>query len=61
MSVVVPFTWLWGIAGAAIAVSLLVTSKVFCDNMDGLAGLGEFIAARHVDKETADTIEKVTD
>ena len=44
------WTWLWGIAGAAIAVPLLVTIKVFCEHMDGLSGLGEFIAARHTEK-----------
>ena len=44
------WTWLWGIAGAAIAVPLLVTIKVFCEHMDGLSGLGEFIAARHAEK-----------
>jgi predicted PurR-regulated permease PerM len=44
------FTWLWGIAGAAIAVPLLVTIRVFCDHIDSLSGLGEFIAARQVEK-----------
>jgi predicted PurR-regulated permease PerM len=43
------WTWMWGISGAAIAVPLLVTIKVFCEHMDGLSGLGEFIAARQVD------------
>ena len=45
------FTWLWGIAGAAIAIPLLVSIKVFCDNFEQLSGLGEFIAGREVDKE----------
>ncbi len=44
------WTWLWGIAGAAMAVPLLVTIKVFCEHVDGLSGLGEFIAARHTEK-----------
>lgn len=44
------FSWLWGIAGAAIAVPMLVTIKVFCDNFEGLSGLGEFIAARQIEK-----------
>ena len=26
---------------------VLVVIKVFCDNMDGLSGLGEFLSARH--------------
>jgi predicted PurR-regulated permease PerM len=54
------FTWLWDIAGAAIAVPLLVTIKVFCDHLDGLSGLGEFIAVRQADKEAADSHEKLT-
>jgi predicted PurR-regulated permease PerM len=44
------FTWLWGIAGVAIAVPMLVTIKVFCDHVEGLSGLGEFIAARQIEK-----------
>ncbi len=40
------WTWLWGIAGCALALPFLVTIKVFCDHMDGLSGLGEFIATR---------------
>jgi predicted PurR-regulated permease PerM len=53
------WTWLWGIAGAAIAVPLLVTIKVFCDHIDGLSGLGEFIAARQIEKESPVTNEQV--
>jgi len=45
------FTWLWGLAGAAIAIPLLVCLKVFCDHFEQLSGLGEFIAAREVEKE----------
>jgi predicted PurR-regulated permease PerM len=44
------FTWLWGISGAAIAIPMLVSIKVFCDNFDQLSGLGEFIAAREAEK-----------
>ncbi len=40
------WAWLWGIAGAALAVPMLVTLKVFCDHVEGLSGLGEFIAVR---------------
>jgi predicted PurR-regulated permease PerM len=53
------WTWLWGIAGAAIAVPLLVTIKVFCEHIDGLSGLGEFIAARQIEKESPVTNEQV--
>ena len=40
------WAWLWGIAGAAIAVPVLVTIKVFCDHVEGLSGLGEFLSER---------------
>jgi predicted PurR-regulated permease PerM len=43
------WTWLWGIAGAALALPFLVTLKVFCDHMEGLSGLGEFIATRQTE------------
>lgn len=51
------FTWLWGIAGAAIAIPLLVSLRVFCDNFEQLSGLGEFISAREVEKEPVVTTE----
>ena len=54
------FTWLWGIAGAAIAIPLLISLKVFCDNFEELSGLGEFIAAREVEKEPAAAPERPT-
>ena len=47
------WAWLWGIAGAAMAVPILVVIKVFCDNMEGLSGLGEFLSARHPAKNGA--------
>jgi predicted PurR-regulated permease PerM len=46
--------WLWGIAGALIAVPLLVTVKVFADHVEGLAALGEFLAARDSPKTVED-------
>ena len=42
------WTWLWGIAGAIIAVPLLVSIRVFCDHIDGLAGVGEFLSERRI-------------
>jgi len=42
------WAWLWGIAGAAMAVPFLVVIKVFCDNIQGLSGVGEFLSARHL-------------
>ena len=36
--------WIWGIPGAFIAVPLLATFKIFCDHIEALAPLGEFLA-----------------
>ena len=53
------WAWLWGIPGAAIAVPVLVTIKVFCNHIEGLSGLGEFLSERQpvkngaTDEETA--------
>ena len=35
--------WLWGVAGAFIAVPLLATFKIFCDHIESLAPVGEFL------------------
>ena len=50
------WSWLWGIAGAAIAVPALVTLKIFCDHMEGLSGLGEFLSSRPREKVDPDPI-----
>jgi predicted PurR-regulated permease PerM len=47
------WAWLWGIAGAAIAVPVLVTIKVFCNHIEGLSGLGEFLSERQAIKNGA--------
>jgi len=44
------WAWLWGIPGAAIAVPVLVTIKVFCNHIEGLSGLGEFLSERQAGK-----------
>jgi predicted PurR-regulated permease PerM len=36
--------WLWGIAGALLAVPMLQTVKIFCDNIPQLARAGQFLA-----------------
>jgi predicted PurR-regulated permease PerM len=41
------WTWLWGIAGTIVAVPLLVTIKVFCDHLDSLSGIGEFLSEKY--------------
>jgi len=38
--------WIWGIAGAFIAVPLLATLKIFCDHIESLASVGEFLGQR---------------
>ena len=42
---VVFWGWLWGIAGALMAVPFLVIVKVICDNVDGLKTLGSFLGS----------------
>lgn len=38
--------WIWGIPGAFIAVPLLATFKIFCDHIEALAPVGEFLGQR---------------
>jgi len=40
---VVLWGWLWGIAGALVAVPFLLTFKVFCDNFESLSTIGNFL------------------
>ncbi len=35
--------WIWGIAGAFVAVPLLATFKIFCDHIETLSPIGEFL------------------
>lgn len=35
--------WIWGIAGALLAVPILAMVKILCDRIDGLAPIGEFL------------------
>jgi predicted PurR-regulated permease PerM len=37
--------WMWGIAGAVLAVPMLATIKIVCDRVRGLAAFGHFLAA----------------
>jgi predicted PurR-regulated permease PerM len=41
------WTWLWGIAGTVVAVPILVTIKVFCDHLEGMSGIGEFLSEKY--------------
>jgi len=40
------FFWIWGVAGAFLAVPLLATLKIVCDHIGSLAALGEFLGQR---------------
>ena len=40
------FFWIWGVAGAFLAVPLLATFKIFCDHIASLAAIGEFLGQR---------------
>jgi predicted PurR-regulated permease PerM len=40
------FFWIWGVPGAFVAVPLMATLKIFCDNIASLAALGEFLGER---------------
>ena len=35
--------WIWGIGGALFAVPLLVAFKIFCDHVEPLSSVGDFI------------------
>lgn len=52
------WAWLWGIPGAAIAVPVLVAIKVFCNHLEGLTGLGEFLSERQPVKNDTPEEEK---
>ena len=37
--------FMWGILGVLLAVPMLVTFKIFCDHVEPLAPIGEFLGA----------------
>lgn len=37
--------WMWGIAGAILAVPIMVVFKIFCDHVESLAPVGEFLGS----------------
>jgi predicted PurR-regulated permease PerM len=45
--------WIWGIPGGLLAVPLLATLKIFCDHIERLAPLGEFLGRRGRAHQTA--------
>jgi predicted PurR-regulated permease PerM len=40
------FFWIWGVPGAFLAVPLLASFKIFCDHIESLAAVGEFLGQR---------------
>lgn len=42
--------WIWGIPGAFIAVPLLATFKIFCDHIETLTPIAEFLGQRDEDE-----------
>jgi len=40
------FFWIWGVPGAFLAVPILATMKIVCDNIASLAAIGEFLSQR---------------
>jgi len=47
--------WIWGIPGAFVAVPLVATFKIFCDHIDALAPIGEFLGQRD-EEERRETV-----
>jgi predicted PurR-regulated permease PerM len=43
---VIVWGWLWGIAGALMAVPIVTSVKVICDHVPGLEQLGSFVSGR---------------
>ncbi len=37
--------WIWGVPGAFVAVPLLATFKIFCDHIEALTPIGEFLGS----------------
>jgi len=52
---VVFWGWLWGIAGALMAVPFLVLVKVICDNVDSLGTLGRFLGSADAEFDGTDS------
>jgi predicted PurR-regulated permease PerM len=38
--------WIWGVVGALMAVPILMTLKIFCDHIESLNAIGEFVSGK---------------
>ncbi|MEY8880266.1 AI-2E family transporter [Donghicola sp. XS_ASV15] len=47
---VIVWTWLWGVAGALIAVPILMVFKAICDHLENWQAIGSFLGPRKVAK-----------
>ena len=47
------FFWIWGVPGAFLAVPLLASLKIFCDHIESLAAIGEFLGQRDEEERRA--------
>ena len=47
------FFWIWGVPGAFLAVPLLASFKIFCDHIESLAAIGEFLGPRDEEERRA--------
>ena len=45
--------WMWGIPGALLSVPLLAVTKIVCDHLPGLAGLGHMLGAERSHAEAS--------
>ena len=45
--------WMWGVAGALIAVPMLATAKIVCDRVDRLKAIGHFMGTEAREMRTA--------
>lgn len=56
---VVLWGWLWGVAGALVAVPFLVVFKVIADNIEGMEVIGNFLGAAdaplHIEEKVEET------
>jgi len=47
------FFWIWGVPGAFLAVPVLASFKIFCDHIESLAAVGEFLGQRDEEERRA--------